>query len=307
MKKVILFFVLSLICIPLILLEVKKLYISPSTNHIVLSLSHISPTKPLVSPTVIDTHIPQAVAKGIGNRKGEYGIYYKNLVSGEVYEKNSHEVFYAASLYKLWVMAELFQQIDEGTLKKEEVLGRTIPQLNTEFDIASEEAELTEGSISLTVDDALENMITVSSNYAAYLLADRLGTKNIASFLKTNGFVDSSFGSPPKTSPHDIGEYFDRLYHKQLVAPIYTKEMIAILSRQQLNDRIPKYLPEKIEVAHKTGELAGYKHDGGIVFDAKDDYILVVMSKSLDEAYAAETIALIAKEIYAVKHPQEDL
>jgi beta-lactamase class A len=265
-------------------------------------LSPLPSITPINSPSPVqDPRIAEAVTAVLKTRKGEYGVYYKDVKTGYVYEKNSHEIFYSASLYKLWVMGEVFRQIDEGKLKKEEELHKSVPALNQEFGIASEEADLAEGDVDLTVDDALENMITVSSNYAALLLSDRLKTVNIADFLKMNGFTDSSFGSPPKTSPHDIGTLFEKLYNHQLVAPVYTKEMIAILSRQQINDRLPKYLPESVEVAHKTGELYGYHHDAGIIFAPSGAYILAVLSKSDDEKYAAETIALISQEVYRVK------
>jgi beta-lactamase class A len=266
----------------------------------------IAPTKANTpTPTKPDTTaIEKAITSVLDQRDGQYGIFYKDLQTGAVYEKDSDTKFYSASLYKLWVMGELFRQVDKGTLKKEEILHKSVPELNTEFHLASDEADLVDGDITFSVDDALENMITVSSNYAALLLSDRLQTANIADFLKTNGFSDSSFGSPPITTPHDIGMLFDKLYNHQLVAPIYTKEMIAILSRQQINDRLPKYLPESLQIAHKTGELEGYKHDAGIIFTPNGDYILVVMSKSDNEYYAAETIAMLSKEVYQARNLQ---
>jgi beta-lactamase class A len=77
--------------------------------------------------------------------------------------------------------------------------------------------------------------------------------------------------------------------------------MLAILQRQQINDRLPKYLPKGVLTAHKTGELDGYKHDGGIIYAKNGPYILVILSKSENEQYAAETIALISKAIYEVR------
>ena len=74
--------------------------------------------------------------------------------------------------------------------------------------------------------------------------------------------------------------------------------MIEILKRQTFNDRIPKYLPKEIDVAHKTGELFGSKHDAGIVFGKNGDYIIVVLSKTESEAEAAEKIANFSKEVY---------
>ena len=74
--------------------------------------------------------------------------------------------------------------------------------------------------------------------------------------------------------------------------------MIDVLKRQRLNDRIPRYLPKNIEVAHKTGELLGAKHDAGIVFASNGDYIIVVLSKTNNSADAVEKIAKFSEEIY---------
>ncbi len=75
--------------------------------------------------------------------------------------------------------------------------------------------------------------------------------------------------------------------------------MLEILKRQRINDRIPKYLPDDLEVAHKTGELDGFKHDAGIVYTPKGDYLFIALSKSTSPAQAAERIALLSKEVYA--------
>jgi len=47
----------------------------------------------------------------------------------------------------------------------------------------------------------------------------------------------------------------------------------------RLNDRIPKYLPVDITIAHKTGLEKGVCHDAGIVFTHKGDFIIVVLTK----------------------------
>ena len=73
--------------------------------------------------------------------------------------------------------------------------------------------------------------------------------------------------------------------------------MIEILKQQTFDDRIPKYLPKGIEVAHKTGEIGGFKHDAGIVF-AKDPILIVILSESNSPKGAAERIAELSRNIY---------
>lgn len=50
-----------------------------------------------------------------------------------------------------------------------------------------------------------------------------------------------------------------------------TKESFAL--KQKINDRIPKFLPKEVVVAHKTGDMDYFEHDVGIVYTPKGDYI----------------------------------
>lgn len=48
-----------------------------------------------------------------------------------------------------------------------------------------------------------------------------------------------------------------------------SREMETLLLNQQINHKIPGYLPDHIPVAHKTGEDDGITNDVGIVYAAK--------------------------------------
>lgn len=229
---------------------------------------------------------------------GKYGIVIRNLTTGELFEHNSHEKFESASLYKLWVMATVYQWIDDKKLSPDDILADDIASLNQKFLISSESAEMTEGSIQMSVEEALEKMITVSHNYAALLLSAKVRNSNIAKFLKDNDFAESSLGVPPETTASDTALFFEKLYQGEIVNKSSSLAMIELLKKQQLNDRIPKYVPFGTFVAHKTGELGYYKHDAGIVFSDKDDYIFVILSKTDSPSAAAEEIANLSKIIY---------
>ncbi len=245
-----------------------------------------------------DSNMKKTVEKSLEGTQGTYGIYIKNLKTGEVYVQNEHEEFQSGSLYKLWVMAVVYDQLKSGKLKEADRMKRDIVYLNEKFDIASESAELTEGDIDLSVKQALTQMITISHNYAALLLSEKVGLTNIAKFLKDQGFSESKIGQPPRTTAHDIGMFYEKLYKKELVNKEYSDSMIELLKKQKINDRIPKYLPDEIEVAHKTGEIDYFKHDGGIVFTPNGDYIFVVLSKSNSPQGAAEREAKLSKDVF---------
>lgn len=242
--------------------------------------------------------LKNTVEKAMQGAKGDYAIVIINKETGESYQVQEHKVYESASLYKLWVMAFVSDLLERGKIKESDVLTKNITDLNEKFDIASESAELQEGDISMPVLQALTQMIIVSHNYAALLLSDRVGLNNVATFLKTNGFTESSIGQPPKTTASDIALFYQKLFNGQLVNPLASTKMLELLKKQQLNDRIPKYLPDEIAVAHKTGEIDYFKHDAGIVYGKNGPYIFVIMSKSEFPQSAAERIALLSKAVY---------
>lgn len=252
---------------------------------------------------VLANHQPKSelallLEEELTTKQGTYGVVIKHLKTGEEVLINERQQFETASLYKLWTMGTAYDQIQKGNLTKEEELKSEITTLNEKFNIATEEAELTEGEIEMTVEKAIEQMIIISHNYAALLLSDRIRISNMSTFLKTYGLIDSQTGSPPQTTPYDMMLFFEQLYKGKVVSQVASKEMIALLKRQQINDRIPKYLPEDITVAHKTGELGEYKHDAGIVFTPAGDYIIVMLSQTEDQQTAAETMAELSKKVY---------
>lgn len=260
----------------------------------------VSPLIPILGEQDIrsSSALGKEIERALDGVKGTYSIVVINLSTGETYSLNPDRTYYSASLYKLWLMAVVYQELKDGKLKEDDILQAAIPDLNETFHIASEDAELTEGTIERTVKEALEQSITISHNYSALLLTKKVGVSKIAAFLKQEGFTNSKVGNPPLTTPSDIATFYLKLYRKELIDEKSSTAMIELLKRQVLNDRIPKYLPDDIQVAHKTGELYQYKHDAGIVFTPKGDYIFVALSETNNPAKAAERIAELSKIVY---------
>lgn len=248
-----------------------------------------------------DNTLVTNIEQQLTGTEGVYGVYIKNLKTGKIYAINEHKVFNSASLYKLWVMVVTFDQIQEGTLNKDDILSQEIEILNEKFNIATDEAELTEGTISQSIDESLEQMITVSDNYSALLLSEKIRLSNVTTFLQENGFNESTIGDVdgfPKTTPYDTALFFEKLYVGELTNKKDSEQMLELLKNQELNGKLPKLLPEEVIIAHKTGELEPVSHDAGIVFTKKGDYIIVVMSETKDRYVAVEQIALISKTVY---------
>lgn len=243
-------------------------------------------------------NLKTVVEKALTNSKGTYALAIKNLKTGESFYLNKHKVFEAGSLYKIWIMAEAFQQIAEGTLKEDQLLSEDVAILHEKFNISSQSAELRKGQVTLTVKEALTQMITISHNYAALLLTEKVKISAVKTFLERNNFKESSVGEPPTTTVADMALFFEKLYKGELGNPQSTQEMIDLLKKQTINDKLPKYLPKEVSIAHKTAEIGYFTHDAGIVFTPKGDFIIVILSESDYPPGAEERIAQISQAVY---------
>lgn len=241
------------------------------------------------------------VQEELEGTQGDYAVAIKSLKTGENYFFNEHKIFETASLYKLFVMATVFQKIQDGNLSQNDILSQKIAILNDKFSISSESAELTEGDITLPINSALTRMITVSDNYSALLLAEKVRLSQVASFLEQNGLTESHVGTrgeSPATSAYDIALFFQKLYSEELASRSNTHAMLVLLKNQKLNSKLPRLLPEDTEISHKTGELGGLSHDAGIVATPGGDYIIVVLTKTQNTVAANDRIANISKSVY---------
>lgn len=286
---------LLIILIPIgfIVFTARNAFLKP--EEFISPVPDITPT-PTSLPS--SSNLKTGVEEALLGTTGTYGIVVKNLKTGEAYYKDEHRIFEPGSLYKLWVMAEVFAQIQNGEIKEDEILSDNIATLNSKFDVDPTLAELTDGTITLSVKDALEQMITISHNYAAYLLTDRVKLSNVTKFLERQKLSESMLGEPPKTTAYDTALFFEKLYKQQLANEDNTKKMMDLLKKQTLNDKLPKYLPENVAVAHKTGEINYLSHDAGIVFTGSGDYIIVVLSESDSPAGAEDRIAQVSQAVF---------
>lgn len=238
--------------------------------------------------------------------KDDYAIYIKDLKNQKTYAHNSAKTFSAASIYKLAVMYAVFDKIEKGELKKTDVVSSKKSKLDQSTSgqkpdpNASPQPSENDPTISFSISEALRLMITISDNWAATLLAQKLGWANIDKFMDTEGFTqfDLVSSGSPYINAEVVGKMLERIYRKEALSPQASSEMINLLLEQKINDRIPKYLPTDIKVAHKTGELDAVRNDAGIVYGKKGDYIFVFLSQTSKPLDATEKIALLSKEFF---------
>jgi beta-lactamase class A len=91
---------------------------------------------------------------------------------------------------------------------------------------------------------------------------------------------------------NDLARLFAALERGAVAGPAHTAEMRNILLAQFYNGGIPKGLPSGVRFAHKTGEIRGHFHDGGIVYPHTGaPYVLVVFMRELPDTATGEGLA----------------
>ncbi len=242
-------------------------------------------------PLQTDAALEASIRASLGDEVDHYALVVKRLSDGRGVALKADRSFYAASLFKLPVMYEVYKQRSLGLLSFDEPLTVTPPY--EEYTLGPQRwPTWTE----VPLHEVLEPMITVSDNVAAMLLYDRVGSWNIQRDMVALGLAHTDMASNDlPTSAGDMALLLELIARDQAVDATTSREMVALLSRQQVNDRLPLLLPPGTQVAHKTGNWDNVSHDVGIVYAPHGPYVLAVLS---DDSAAAPTIAQLSRLVY---------
>jgi hypothetical protein len=110
------------------------------------------------------------------------------------------------------------------------------------------------------------------------------------------------------TSASDMLRFLDLLARGRMVSTAASSDMVHLLLRQRVNDRLPRLLPGGVEVAHKTGNLPGTVNDVGIIYGPTSTLaVAALVSDTTDETAAASGIAQLslAAYTYFAEQPEE--
>lgn len=218
-------------------------------------LASIAPVQALVEQKNLP--LDEQVAEATKGLTGTFGIAVKNLNTGETYFKNVDEPFFMASTYKIPLVITALSDIEKGALSKDSKVG------------------------SFPINKAIDLIITRSEEELARSLSLKLGWGRVTTTARSLGMVKTSFGPDFTTTPRDQLTLLEHIHTGQGMSQTVRDQIYDLMVRQEINDRIPKYLPDGVTTAHKTGELAGNRHDVGIVTAGNIKYIIVLMAKDL--------------------------
>lgn len=270
-----------------------------ATPLLVLALAALAAPRPAHAGPVDEVCASmQAYAEASGAR---VGFVVLDLTDGSRCDNRSGEVFRTASLYKLIVLAEAHEQARRGAFSFDESL--TIRAYRPATETRPEGVDVFE----LDALEAARRMIQVSDNNTAEALAIRLTWGAVHAAPARLGLTNTVLAGQYTTTPDDIAHFFARLHFHQLLGPEEDEAMLEVLRGQLVRDRIPWFLPDDVEIAHKTGRLYEYANDAGIVYAPGGPFVLVLLTESddtLGPGYEAiHNLARMAYEPFAEERP----
>lgn len=265
---------------------------------------------------------------------GRAGIYIKDLTDGREAlalsaDAAGRDEFESASVIKVPVMIEAFRRIEAGMISadtevrlseadkvpsgrllhyaEECAAGRIAPgELFPESGVLN----YMETGRKFTVRELVALMIVISDNTATNLLIDLLGKQQINDTLRELGCTATRLnrklfepvppGAPRRETENQIsvremGSLLEKMYRGELVSADASRKMTAILTNQQLNYKIPFFLPD-LPIAHKTGEDAGITNDIALIYGDRP-FLLCLAANDTDVPQTERAYQDIARDI----------
>jgi beta-lactamase class A len=231
---------------------------------------------------------------------------------------NPGNFIYPASVYKMYVAAEVLHQISEGKHALSEPVVVKYPNaVDRSRELAFDPRPLLNEGDTVTVNYLLDLMITRSDNSAANCLIDLARREHINEFMAANGwqgsevtrkFVKRAVEDPgyatvrsTETCAMHAADFMYKVQTNSLVNPWVSMQMKALLGRQLDRSKLAAGLPADAMFYHKTGWYSYWTNDVGIVDDGQVRYI-VACFLPLREERALPFMKALSERIYRLLH-----
>lgn len=245
-------------------------------------------------------------------------IYFRDLKSNEQININGEEKFGPASLRKVPLMMTILKSAESlpDLLSRVKVMVGGEDQ-NTQQEIKPK--DFAKIGQSYKIEDLVEKMIKYSDNNAASVLTSLVGVETLkltfenlqVPFVVYDNSAQKT-EDPEFMTTYKFSFFFRVLYNATYLNKEMSEKALQLLSDVDFKEGLVAGVPEGTIVAHKFGltslqdkmdnVTSRELHDCGIVYHARNPYILCVMTKSTSEIPAIEKFissasALVYQEI----------
>lgn len=241
------------------------------------------------------------IAAELKSYDGHMSVYADDL-KGNVIAIGADEEFETASTIKTYILACLFDQLEQGKANLDDLLTYAPRHAVSGSGVVK---SLDLGAV-LRVKDAAVLMIIVSDNTATNMVIEYLGLDTINACIGKLGcahtrlhrslhFDSDGLGPLGTSTPADYASVFTRLAKGKLISPKADAAMIEIFKKQHYNSMIVRDFPlyymdgedngdePAIWTASKSGSMDACRNDGGIVYTPYGPYVIVMMNKNFSD------------------------
>jgi len=231
--------------------------------------------------------------------KGKVAIAVKHLDSGAGYYLNADTPMPTASLIKLAVMIEVYQQAAAGKVKLTDRV--TLHDADKVRGSGILTPHFSDGA-TFSLRDAVRLMIVFSDNTATNLVLDRIGIAATGKRMTTWGFPNTRihaksfradttsidpersrvFGLGSTTARETIG-LLEKLHAGKAANAEATNAMLDHLKQCDDKEKLTRLLPEGTVVAHKTGSVLKARTDAGIIYLKSGPVAVCVLTAENDD------------------------
>ncbi len=212
------------------------------------------------------------------------GMFFVDLQTGDYLDINGDKAFPAASTIKLPILIALFQDIEAGKIRPDEIL---VMRRDLVAGGSGEMQNMRAGS-KFSVLQTATQMMTISDNTATNMIIDRLGGFNtLNQRFQSLGLRNTALrhlladeNGTNTTSPKDLVQLSGLLANSQILSDASRSQMLDIMRRCHNQSMLPAGLGAGAVIAHKTGTLRFVLGDAGIIQTASGKrYLAGIMVK----------------------------
>lgn len=240
--------------------------------------------------------LAQKVNDVIGETLSDYSVYVEDYTSNFTMAISETEIFTAASVNKVPILAALYYEAQNGSVDLDQIITLQKEEIQ---DYGTGSMRYDEPGTTYSIKTLARLMIKQSDNTAAYILANEIiGFEKLQSLVNLWGLSQTDMVNN-KTSNKDMAIMFRKLYEEKIANHAYTQEMLSFLKDTDFETRLPAKLPDGVTVYHKIGTETGKIHDVGVITDGTHTYYLGVLTNDeTDDAATEQIIAKVSKVVY---------
>ncbi|MCK1992765.1 serine hydrolase [Peribacillus muralis] len=227
--------------------------------------------------------------------------------SGDTIGLHKEESFQSASLIKIPMIIEGYRQSERKKINLKQSV--TIPPSVVAG--GSGVLHTLSNKVSLTVEDLLTLMITVSDNTATNMMMSLLGIDEVNQCIKELGLKNTKLerrmqdfkalkeGRDNTISAEDTIICLKAIHTGDFLAKESQERIMGVFDNQQLKDKLPSLMGGGVKIASKTGGIRGVSHDCAIIrSEYQTVYAAVLTENTRSEEDSRQVISKIGKLIY---------